>query len=283
MRIALGIVWIASYPKSGNTWVRAFLANYAADGDQPVDINALSDFGHSDGNVKPYEIAMGRPFGSLSDQEIARARPRVQTMLSANGSHVPVKTHAAIGTVHGAPTINMAMTSCAIYIVRNPLDVVLSYADHYGLTHAEATNALMSPTTAIARSNVTAPEHLGDWATHVRSWTGTPSPILKVLRYEDMHLAPEQTFAAMLPFMGFKLDSARLTKAVRHARFKELARQETDAGFREKSASQQRFFRSGEFGHWRAQLAPDLVEKLTNQFRPEMQRFGYLDASGNPI
>jgi len=283
MRAAVGIVWIASYPKSGNTWARAFLANYAENGKHSVDINTLSAFGYSDGNIQPFETVSGRPFSSLNDPEIAALRPRAQALLSFHGAHTPVKTHAAIGSVHSAPTINMAVTKGAIYIIRNPLDVVLSYADHYGLTHAEATDALMSPTTAIARSNVTAPEHLGDWATHVRSWTGTPSPILKVLRYEDMHLAPEQTFAAMLPFMGFKLDSARLTKAVRHARFKELARQETDAGFREKSASQQRFFRSGEFGHWRAQLAPDLVEKLTNQFRPEMQRFGYLDASGNPI
>ena len=82
MRIAVGIVWIASYPKSGNTWVRAFLANYVANGDQPVDINALSDFGHSDGNVKPYEMATGRSFSSLTDQEIASIRPRVQMVLS---------------------------------------------------------------------------------------------------------------------------------------------------------------------------------------------------------
>ncbi len=283
MRIAVGIVWIASYPKSGNTWVRAFLANYVANGDQPVDINALSDFGHSDGNVKPYEMATGRSFSSLTDQEIASIRPRVQMVLSANGSHTAVKTHAAIGTVHGAPTINMAVTSSAIYVVRNPLDVVLSYADHYGLSHAQAADALVSPATAIARSTTTAPEHLGDWATHVRSWTGTLSPILKVLRYEDMQQAPEQAFAAALPLMGLTPDPTRLRKAVENASFKELSSQESAAGFREKSSSQERFFRSGGSGHWRSQLAPDLIEKLIVKLQPEMQRFGYLDGSGRPV
>jgi hypothetical protein len=279
----VGIIWIASYPKSGNTWVRAFLANYVANGDQPVDINALSDFGHSDGNVKPYEMATDRSFSSLTVRQIANVRPRVQAMLAANGAHTPVKTHAAIGTVHGVPTINMAVTSGAIYVVRNPLDVVLSYADHYGLSHAQAADALVSPATAIARSTTTAPEHLGDWATHVRSWTGTPSPILKVLRYEDMQQAPEQAFAAALPLMGLTPAPKRLRKAVQNASFKELSSQESAAGFREKSSSQRRFFRSGGSGHWRSQLAPDLIEKLIVKLQPEMQRFGYLDGSGRPV
>jgi hypothetical protein len=142
---------------------------------------------------------------------------------------------------------------------------------------------LTSITTAIARSEKTAPEHLGDWANHVRSWTGAPSPLLKVLRYEDLQRAPEQSFASILPLMGLKPDPARLSKAVRNASFKELNRQESAAGFREKSVSQDRFFRSGESGQWRTKLAPELVNQIIEKCRPEMHRFGYVDGAGQPL
>lgn len=279
----MGILWIASYPKSGNTWVRAFLANYATGSDTALAINDLSNFGHSDGNIGPYEQLSGKPFATLSDIEIAHLRPRAQALMGAGQAITPVKTHAAIGAVHGAPTINMAVTAGAIYILRNPLDIVLSYADHYGLSHEQAVDALTTISTAIARSSRTAPEHLGDWGAHVRSWTSTPSPMLRVVRYEDLQQNPAEAFSPLPAMLGLPQDPARTAQAIRHASFDELSRQEAQDGFRERSANQQRFFRKGGSGQWRQDLAPALIDRMVTKLKPEMQRFGYLDANGAPV
>ena len=87
----MAIVWLASFPKSGNTWARALLANYMLADDKPVAINRLSDLALSDATLKPYEMAAGRPLAhaSLADimpfkakahEIIAKSQPGMGTM-----------------------------------------------------------------------------------------------------------------------------------------------------------------------------------------------------------
>jgi len=277
------IVWIASYPKSGNTWVRAFLANYASRRNEPVDVEALSAFGVSDGNIGPYERAAKRPFSTLTDVEIARLRPAAHALIAGlRPGIVPVKTHVAIGHVHGAPTINPAVTAGAIYIVRNPFDVVISYADHYGLTLDEAVDAITRKSTALARTPTYAPQPISDWATHVGSWTGSPSDRLVVVRYEDLLNQPAATFALLPPALGLPVDLKRTARAIRNSRFETLAAQEAARGFGERSKHQARFFREGRSGQWRDVLSEAQVRGMIDRLGPTMRRFGYLDAHGRP-
>lgn len=78
----MAILWLVSFPKSGNTWMRAFLANYFANGRQPMSLAQLQKTGFSDAHGWPYEKLTGRPFHELSEEEIGKLRPRVQETLA---------------------------------------------------------------------------------------------------------------------------------------------------------------------------------------------------------
>ncbi len=121
------LVWLASYPKSGNTWMRLFLENYFRNGRQPANINEAWRFCYDESKPNWYEpYAGGRPTPDLSPEEIAGIRPRAQRDIA---NSVPgtifVKTHNFMGEFDGHPLHNLQVTAGGIYIIRNPLDVVL--------------------------------------------------------------------------------------------------------------------------------------------------------------
>lgn len=278
------ILWLASYPKSGNTWVRAFLANYLSDARQPVAVNTLPEFSRGDMRAEPYELLAGRPATTLSWEEINRLRPEVHRRLAGDGDGVVfVKTHAALGSIEGVPTITPEVTFGAVYIVRNPLDVTVSFADHYGLSLDEGTRALCFSGLRIEPKDGHVPQPVSDWTSHVQSWRKAPGLYLHLLRYEDLLASPQSTFGKLLDFLKLKKDRERLMRAIRHSSFRVLAEQERTGGFVEKSRHAERFFRSGRAGGWRQALTPPQVEMIITTHRPLMQELGYLDAEGNVV
>src|SRR3954451_6509877 len=127
------IVWLASYPKSGNTWMRAFLHNFLRNPDKSYDINKMSDFTLGDSQVSWYQQFDPRPGSEYSKPDVQRMRPMVHhAMTKAFPDSVFVKTHNACVEDNGHPLVSLEVTAGAIYIVRNPLDVVISYSDHIG-------------------------------------------------------------------------------------------------------------------------------------------------------
>ena len=129
-----GLIWIASFPKSGNTWTRTFLHNLLSllDGrDEEHDINAMNEFSTWDLAAHRYEPHLGKPATEATRAEIAAVRPIVQAEIAAQTDGLAlVKTHHALVMDRGHPTINFKVTSGAVYLVRNPLDVAISYAHH---------------------------------------------------------------------------------------------------------------------------------------------------------
>jgi len=128
-------IWIASYPKSGNTWVPIFIHNLLREvrghAAGPQDINRLNRHTIWEIDTAPYQALLGRHPMDCTPEEIARTRPEVQRLLSeARSKPFFLKTHASFARVKGYPTINLDMTLAAIYIVRNPLDVAISYSHH---------------------------------------------------------------------------------------------------------------------------------------------------------
>jgi len=272
------ILWLASYPKSGNTWLRAFLANYLADGTAPVPIDDLMRYSLSDAHLWPYARVSGRPAEELSDAEIGRLRPEVQAFLARTSDQpVPVKTHGAFGVVDGVPTHNHAVTAGAIYVARNPLDVVPSFADHYGLTIDRAIDVLADPHAATARTARLVRQVTTSWSLHVESWALAARVRRHLVRYEDMVADPAAAFGGVIAFMGLPPDAGRLARAIRFSRFDELSGQEARAGFNERSRNSDRFFRAGRAGGWRDALTAEQAARVVQTHRAVMSRLGYLE------
>ena len=197
------IVWLASYPKSGNTWLRAFLHNLLRNPDEPADINLLDRFALGDSQKAWYREVAPRPLEDMSIREILSLTPAVhRRMTEAFPDSVFVKTHSRLGAAHGQPLITMDCTAGAIYIVRNPLDVALSVAHHFGLTADQAIDALNDPEGGTPADPVNIPQFYGSWSHHVQSWTHSPADTLAVVRYEDLHLSPLPTFGRIARFLG---------------------------------------------------------------------------------
>lgn len=273
-----GIVWLASFPKSGNTWLRAFLANYLADSQSPVDINTLPDFAYGDMRVNYYAQVAGKPAEALSWDDINVLRPRVHRFLAdSRPGAVFVKTHTVLTLINGVPTITPEATLGALYVVRNPFDVAISFAHHYGLSLDEGVKALCFSGLHIEPKAGHIRQPLSDWSTHVAGWLKAPGLRLQMLRYEDMLASPQATFGRALDFLQVPRDRERLKRAIRHSSFRVLAEQERRTGFVERSRSAERFFRSGGSGGFRRDLTPGQIATLLEQHRLMLRELGYLD------
>jgi hypothetical protein len=189
-RTAQNIIWIASYPKSG-TWVRTFLHNLlrelSGQTEGAQDINRLHERTAWETAAPRFEQILGKPITEASEAEIARARPEVQRRLAA-GRRAPflVKTHLCLGNDHRYPTINLDATLAAIYIVRNPLDVAISYAHHSDRPLDSIILHMATPGLKTKGQDRRAYEVMGSWSQHVASWMGMTGRPVHLMRYEDL-------------------------------------------------------------------------------------------------
>jgi hypothetical protein len=276
-----GLVWLASYPKSGNTWTRAFLHNLLDQGDKTVDINAMHAVTTTDNSPAWFEPMIDRPIVEYVPEKLAALRPKVhQAIADASEGLIFVKTHNALVSHAGVPMITTRLTAGAVYIVRNPLDVAVSYSHHMGTT-VDDTIALMAEVGRMTPTHAKgAYQILGSWSENVMSWTRRQSPSLFVMRYEDMQQKPRETFGALAGFMTLKPSDAELDRAIELSSFERLKEQEQQSGFREKPASAKEFFRKGQTGEWRKVLTRRQVRAIIDSHREQMGRFGYLDGVG---
>ena len=270
------IIWLASYPKSGNTWMRVFLHNLLRNPDKPAAINSLNQFCLGENNSAFYNELDPRPLTALSDAEIMALRPRVHEMLTrASPDSVFVKTHNLLGEAEGQPLINLECTVGAIYLVRNPLDVAISYAHHFGVAVDEAIEHLNFAGAGTPTTDLRARQYYGTWSMHVAGWTQVPFPARHVVRYEDMTDKPLETFAGVARFLGLDPPASRLQRAIDHSSFEQLRSQEDESGFVERS-QHSRFFRSGRVGQWREILSDGQIRQIVSDQREQMERFGYV-------
>ncbi len=277
-----GIIWLASYPKSGNTWLRAFLANYLTKARRPVAINDLPNHILGDNMLLHYEQFTGRKSDELTDTEVARLRPAIHRWFAESSQNdVFVKTHNVIAQVDGAPLITPSATVGAIYVVRNPMDVAVSFAHHYQVDYARAVESLGEENYCLPPTSGLLPQYLGSWSGHVRSWIDAPGLTLHLMHYEDMLKKPLATFGRLTKFLGFRRDPARLRRAIRFSSFGELSAQERETRFVEaRPDDKTAFFRSGAAGAWREVLTDDQVEALVSRNRALLVRLGYLREDG---
>lgn len=277
-----GIVWIASYPKSGNTWIRAFLHNltrilHGESGEQ--DINEMARFSTWELDKARYAHFLGfEPDNTIHRAEIAATRHAVHQEIadSAEGL-IFIKTHNCLVIDRGHPTINFAVTSGAVYVVRNPLDVAISYAHHAGTTVDKAIEHMTLTNVETAGKEGAIYEVLGSWRQHVFSWTRNPSPAIHIMRYEDMLDDPMRAFGALARHLLLKPTDRQLADAIELSSFSRLKTQEREKGFRERPPNaDQDFFREGRAGQWKEILSEAQIARLVRDHADQMRRFGYL-------
>ncbi len=279
-----GNMWIASFPKSGNTWTRAFLANYLFGGKAPVSINDMDQHCASDADVRYYEPFLDGDVQTLSPKEVYAVRPQVHRfMAEKSDSSVLVKIHNRKADFLGVPTITPDVTAGAIYIVRNPLDTVISYANHIGETIDFASEAMASHDLVGSASKNLILTDLGSWSDHVRTWISAKGVYMIMVHYEAMLKNPEKTFESLVSFLRVPLDKKKLHRAIEFSSFDALAAQEKEHGFLETPPNATgNFFRSGKMGAWRDVLNKDQVEFNIRAHGNMMRRVGYLDERGKP-
>ena len=282
------IIWLASYPKSGNTWFRAFLANFWRNSDEPVDINNLGG-GPIASARKVFDDEVGVEASDLTFDEIERYRPRVYEQVAAECQEtIFLKIHDAF-TYNSweEPVISKAATLGAIYFIRNPLDVAVSFAHHSAAPVEIMIKQMANPNNSMVGS----PKHLSNqlrqrlltWSGHVTSWVDEPDLPVHVMRYEDMKRDTFDTFRGAVQFAGLPDDAARIQKALDNASFGKLQAQEKEKGFGEKMPFAKSFFRKGEIGSWREVLTPEQIERIINDHGEVMGRFGYLTETGEIV
>lgn len=271
------IVWLASYPKSGNTWLRMLLLNLFTGSNDPARLDDVSRMSTSDTVMRWYREVDDRPPESWSTDDVAQMRLKVQRHLAGlRDDSIFVKTHAALMPMCGQPAFDMSVSAGAIYIVRNPLDIVVSYARHAGLDH-DATITLMStPGHMLPRTDDLTEFVQGGWSQNVASWTARPNPAIHVVRYEDMIADTQATFRGVCQFLTLDVTTGNLSRAVSHSDIAVLRRLEDEDGFHERTKNQKRFFGEGRSGGWRDVLSGDQVARFVERHRVQMERFGYV-------
>lgn len=276
-----GIYWLASYPKSGNTWLRVLLTNYLRDEEKPADINEL-DINAAAFLRNVFDEWVGIDSAELTHRQIDHYRPFMYEQMAAESSEpLFLKVHDAYQfNADQNPIFSKKATAGVIYLIRNPLDVAVSFAHHRDRSIKNTIRFMGRDETVLEGTDKDGgqlPQKLKSWSSHVQSWANEPHLNLLVIRYEDLIENTAAVFTKIVEFAGLEISLERVRKSVRFSGFNRLQSQEATNGFKEKQATSVSFFRSGTYGTWRQLLNSDEIEQIISDHQTIMSRFGYLD------
>jgi hypothetical protein len=280
------IVWLSSYPKSGNTWLRVFLNTVLSKDGMDISINDINITDGIVSNRSFFERWVGVDSEELTKAEIDNYLPKVLMKRSANLKERSfVKTHTAnVKNKNGDFLFPIEVTEKVIYIVRNPLDVCVSMAFHSGHENFDSSIKTINNAEYIladSRSfyNVQMHQYLKDWSTHYLSWNKSfLADKILVIKYEDMKLKGFETFSSILNFLEIEVNEDKLRSALKKCSFSNLKNQERKEGFMERPSRSKSFFRKGEVGGWRNYLSDNQVEHIIGKHKVVMEELGYIQS-----
>ena len=254
------LIWLVSYPKSGNTWFRIFLSNYCKGSQLPILFDEMESTPVA-GSAKIFEDYTGlNPF-ELTPDEVDQYRADLYRELSNEAAEsanlLYKKTHDAYTLdINGEPLFPEDVSRCVLYIVRNPLDVCVSFANHNGAEiDSFATNINNEESCVAGQRSGQLRQKLLSWKSHVKSWQEQSRIPVFTIRYEDMLEKGMETFGSALDFLGLANDPVRLNRALQNSDFKLLQQMEQENGFKERLQSCQSFFWKGKVGNYREYLS----------------------------
>ncbi len=264
------INWLASYPKSGNTWVRTFLEVYERD---TLDINKM-DVVFGDERIYYFQAVSAQPYHTFDLYQWALVRPAALYMylqMNPRRDKMILKTHNCYATVGEVPLFPQLISGPSVYLMRNPIDVVPSFARHSANTIDDMLLLMQDDRHAFA-SNAEKNSMIGflsSWTNHVKSWTQAPDTI--VIRYEDLLDNPHYWFAEILKQFGYEINLDRLDDAIERVSLDNLRKLEEQNGFNEVGRND--VF----FGGTKEKLNPAQISKVVDAFGTVMSEHGYLE------
>ena len=226
-----------------------------------------------------FDQALEIDSSDLTQEECDRLKPDALRLMAQSGSARICKVHDAWqDTSAGEPLFPPAVTRGAIYMVRDPRDVAVSFAAFTARTIDATITAMANPDACLAhiprQLNTQLRQRLGSWSAHVEGWLSAPVPVLLV-RYEDMLADPGEALARATAFLGWKPSAAAIDGAVQATRFSTLREAETLTGFHEKISTAPQFFRQGRAGGWRDALTAAQADSIARTHASAMSRMGY--------
>ena len=282
------INWVSSYPKSGNTMMRLFLAAY---------------FFTEDGVIKDLKIANAiRKFNAKSvfdklkinfDSQYLKHHPyeiskhflplqKILFELYPNNKFF-FKTHNIYSKEHMSFLTNAHFTQSVIYIVRDPRSVLLSQIHHFNLKSQKESLAYLTGTDRYSIATETSmPEIISSWKQHYIAWRDFihQENVGMIVKFEDLVNKPAIYFKDVITFLSqihnFKLDEEKLSNAVNSVGFSNLNKIENKDGFDEKTSKNENFFRKGKTDEWLDELDPKIKSNLENKLQEEMTQLRYL-------
>lgn len=266
------VIWLASYPKSGNTWVRSLLAHYFMPPGKAPDINNLRQFTTADVRQDFYDAAARKPFRGESLEDWVRMRgPALRLIAGSKQGHHFVKTHCQTIQMFGADLIPPEITAGAIYMMRNPFDLAPSFARHQSADIDTAIERMCTDNTVMGTPTGIY-DALGRWDDHVARWTTAPGLKHRVVRYEDLLSKPAREMRGLLEeFLSVKVEPQKLARAVKATSFANMQKQEREKGFTERPEGMKAFFAKGQSGVWRSDLTPAQVGRIREAFLPTLE------------
>lgn len=271
---------MASYPKSGNTWLRAFLTNLIEKRQEPASINALLPKYFASNKILLEKVS-GLEVSELTHEELDHLRSQVYRFLAEKST---VSTYMKIHDINypktnGSPLIPYDIISKVIYVVRNPLDIVSSLAFHQNCSADTAIDQMLTENYVLGASShfqPKVPEVIGPWSQHVSHWTTAKGFDCITLRYEDMQAIPFGTFSSLAEFLQLNFEPPAIEKAIELSNFQILKNQEVHTVFSERNPQAQRFFRQGNTGSWKKELSSKQVDRIVSSCHEMMAVHGYL-------
>ena len=279
------IIWLASYPKSGNTWVRLFLRSYLSRNKEEFNINQKPNDNFKINRFPNNKMLKEMQIDSGNFFEIAKNWITVQEKINLNNRLNILKTHNAMCTINKSKFTNQDNTLGAVYIVRDPRDVAVSFSHHLGISLTEVVDLMINEEHLISEKDFVLEKKeagstlVSSWSNHYNSWKNYNLRKILIIKYEDLIKKTFEKFYEIVLYLNklekIEIDVKRIKRSIELTKFRNLQDLEKKYGFEETTFSKT-FFREGKIGSWKKELDKDLSKKIQKAFEAEMIELGYL-------
>ena len=278
------IIWIASYPKSGNTWVRSFLSSYYFTTDGNFNFDLLK-------NIKQFPSREFFKRKLTSINEAAENWLVPQREIKLKGKACFLKTHNVYGSYEGKSFTTNEFTLGAINIIRDPRNIITSLMNHYSLDENSALKMIGSVHRNLKDSkdeddysNYT---FISSWSNNYNSWKAAKKFRTLMIKYEDLEINREETFIKIVKFINDLINNKedinqlKLRKSIETTNFETLKKLEQDYGFSEAAdhtngKKKKIFFNLGNRNNYKKLLKKKTILSIEELFGKEMKEIGYL-------